>query len=873
MKKANWILFCIAVFFSMGVFLFITSAAQTQDVSKPAVSSEQQDKIRETIKNSQDLIWLDSDTKGEFAWVGLFHYVGEWHYYSLVCGEGDLEIYLINIPQDSDFDLYLFDCNGWELARSDSSGNSNESIIYSVTPDTYTIGVYCYSGSGYYTLYGYYVTPPKLPDLVLQSLTASDYNPGIGDTITITLTVKNQGDTIAYWFYTDLFLDEIIPPSPPAVGDHYWETYELNPGNTDQFTQRVTNNESEIWHMYGLTDSDGDLYEKNECNNLEGPVDVTWTLPDLVVEEFTVSDSSPFMDEFIDVTVTIRNQGGQIDETFRTDLYYNLSNPPAPYTPGDELFYKNGLASGESYYHTFYNIPYQSPYLWHMWVYVDSWRNVSESDDDNNIAGPVSIFWREHPISDNYGWPIHPSNQQHEISGTFMEWRSGGTYGHHYHDGIDIPAPANTPVYSVSAGQVTYNPNEPDALRVSNFWYKHLKNIEVTNGWINSDLLIAQTDSLNHVHFCDGPNQQEVNPLREHGIDPFDDSIDPIFYDDAVTLREDDPYVGGSNGGADGQIISKDSVYGNVDIIVHVKDEIDAGRRVGPYAISYTVCDENCYPLTGEIVNFRFDQWCGNYYVNFIYADTFSYIIITNQITANGYWRTWDFEDGTYCLRINAYDIVSFYKKFVLGDTTKLNVEYYYLEDIELKNGINHNPEIVGHLDCRFPQEECCNCIKPNQEITIQISAYDEDEGDTLRYEWFCWSGAGYFLPGGVIWIATEDSFVTYVTPSTPDSNYELWVYVFDNHVGWTSLESNFDVYEEGYPCLCGDANNDGLVTAGDIVYLIVYLNRGGAPPPDPYLRGDANNNCEVEAGDVVYLISYLFRQGPPPECCWFRPN
>jgi hypothetical protein len=93
MKTVNWILVCIALFFSMGVFLFITSATQTQDVSKPAISSEQQYEIKEAIKNSQDLIWLDSNTKGEFAWMGYFEWPGEWHYYSLVCGQKDLRIY------------------------------------------------------------------------------------------------------------------------------------------------------------------------------------------------------------------------------------------------------------------------------------------------------------------------------------------------------------------------------------------------------------------------------------------------------------------------------------------------------------------------------------------------------------------------------------------------------------------------------------------------------------------------------------------------------------------------------------------------------------------------------------------------------------
>jgi hypothetical protein len=64
---------------------------------------------------------------------------------------------------------------------------------------------------------------------------------------------------------------------------------------------------------------------------------------------------------------------------------------------------------------------------------------------------------------------------------------------------------------------------------------------------------------------------------------------------------------------------------------------------------------------------------------------------------------------------------------------------------------------------------------------------------------------------------------------------------------------------------LAGDANGDATVTAGDIVYLISYLYRGG-PVPDPLAAGDSNADCAVTAGDVVYLLSYLYRGGPAPQ-------
>jgi murein DD-endopeptidase MepM/ murein hydrolase activator NlpD len=880
MKKAIFIFLGTVVALVMSIGFSVPLQGQTGAVSKKPLSPEQLEMIKQKIKSGEDFIRLESDTKGSFSWWGYLTYPGQWYFYPLTCGEGNLEIHLTNIPSGSDYDLYLYDCNAVELAHSDYGGNSDELIIYWVSPNLYVIGVYCYSGGSStqpYHLYGTYVTQPKLPDLILLSLTATDYTPIIGEQITITLTVKNQGDTLSSGFWTDLFLDEMFPPGVPSTGDYWWWTSWLDPGQTVQFDTVVTNNEIETWDMYGLTDSYGEVTEKNECNNLKGPVDVTWYgPPDLVVEEFVVSDSSPFMDEYIDVSVTIRNQGGPIDGTFRTDLYYNRSTAPPPQTPGNRYFSKNGLGAGESYDYTFYNISYQSPYLWKTWVYVDSWLNIQESNENNNIDS-VSIFWREHPISDNYGWPLHPSNQQHAISGTFMEWRygsAGGNYNQHFHDGIDIPDPADTPVYSVSAGYTQFVRDQSGNLvgiYVDKFLYYHV-NIDTVkipeNRWVNRDSLIAKIQT-NHLHFNDGQNQQEVNPLREDGINPFTDTINPIFYSNPITLREDDPNVGGWNGGADGQIIDKDSVYGNVDVIVHAKDEIDAGRRVGLYALSYQVCNQYCNPIDDEVLNFSFDNWYSNYYVNFIYADTFKYII-TNHITSNGYWNTTELYDGTYCLKINAYDIVSFYKKFVLQDTTKLNVATYYLEDIQIKNSGNNNPVIDTGLHCLYPYEECNDCVKYGESFTLELDAYDPD-GDSIYYEWFAYYG--WFIVDGQYAYActTAENYVTYEAPGFPHTWDRLQVTVRDVRGGWAFTEGWLGVYDPATNCLCGDGNDDGTVNIADAVCIVGYLYSGG-PPPDPMESGDVNNDCVLNIADAMYIMNYLTAGGPLPVCGWICP-
>ncbi|MCJ7457980.1 MAG: dockerin type I repeat-containing protein [candidate division Zixibacteria bacterium] len=67
-----------------------------------------------------------------------------------------------------------------------------------------------------------------------------------------------------------------------------------------------------------------------------------------------------------------------------------------------------------------------------------------------------------------------------------------------------------------------------------------------------------------------------------------------------------------------------------------------------------------------------------------------------------------------------------------------------------------------------------------------------------------------------------------------------------------------------GVPFIAGDANSDGIVSVGDVIWLINYLFKHG-PPPQPLCKADVNADGRVTVADVVYLVSYLFKGGPDP--------
>jgi hypothetical protein len=64
-----------------------------------------------------------------------------------------------------------------------------------------------------------------------------------------------------------------------------------------------------------------------------------------------------------------------------------------------------------------------------------------------------------------------------------------------------------------------------------------------------------------------------------------------------------------------------------------------------------------------------------------------------------------------------------------------------------------------------------------------------------------------------------------------------------------------------------GDANNDGIMNVGDVVYLLNYLYKGG-PAPSPAANGDVNGDCAVNIDDVIYFTCLLQEKRTYPVAC-----
>jgi len=71
-----------------------------------------------------------------------------------------------------------------------------------------------------------------------------------------------------------------------------------------------------------------------------------------------------------------------------------------------------------------------------------------------------------------------------------------------------------------------------------------------------------------------------------------------------------------------------------------------------------------------------------------------------------------------------------------------------------------------------------------------------------------------------------------------------------------------------------GDVNYDDQITAGDIIYLVNYVYKGGLPPRPCVAFGDANCNGTVNSADIIHLVNHVFKSGPLPcDVCTLIPG
>ncbi|MFC1991555.1 CARDB domain-containing protein [Chloroflexota bacterium] len=137
------------------------------------------------------------------------------------------------------------------------------------------------------------------PDLIIESITWSPESPSIDDIVTISVTVKNQGEGKAITSRLTFRVDGSFKVF------QYVESLEAGDSVTKEFTWTAGQGYHQIQM---IIDEDKTIPESDETNN-EKSVTISTLTPDLIIETITWTPLDPFDGDNVTFSVTIMNQG------------------------------------------------------------------------------------------------------------------------------------------------------------------------------------------------------------------------------------------------------------------------------------------------------------------------------------------------------------------------------------------------------------------------------------------------------------------------------------------------------------------------------------------------------------------------------------
>jgi hypothetical protein len=139
----------------------------------------------------------------------------------------------------------------------------------------------------------------------------------------------------------------------------------------------------------------------------------------------------------------------------------------------------------------------------------------------------------------SYPWPVKPFDRQHPVRGFLCDPRIAGG-GRTFHFGVDVAAPAGTPVYAVAPGKVSFGSPADVAQNGGvvvveadrrNFGYWHVAPAVASGVHVPIHGLLGHVatnpEDWGHVHFAESTHDANGitywNPLRPGALTPFFD--------------------------------------------------------------------------------------------------------------------------------------------------------------------------------------------------------------------------------------------------------------------------------------------------------------------------------------------------------------
>ena len=230
--------------------------------------------------------------------------------------------------------------------------------------------------------------PPS--DLLVDQLTVSDGNPMAGQSLTLNVIVRNQGDgtssptTLSYYRSSD----STVTPDDPEVGTVQISALDASGSSEESLVTQALSAPGTYYYgvCVGPLPSESDT--TNNCSAALA-VRVRPPPPDLEVGMLTVSDRGPMADQYLALNVIVRNQGG--GPSSPTTLRYYRSTD-ATVTADDAEVGRDHVSrlsvSGDSAESVLTHAP-SAPGTYHYGVCVDP--APRETNTANNCSNGVAV--------------------------------------------------------------------------------------------------------------------------------------------------------------------------------------------------------------------------------------------------------------------------------------------------------------------------------------------------------------------------------------------------------------------------------------------------------------------------------------------------
>lgn len=222
------------------------------------------------------------------------------------------------------------------------------------------------------------------PDLEISTAKYSES----GGVVTYVAEVCNLGSIASPASTLSLYADRNWAPSPWTNPTKTVSIQAISP--TDCLAVTLTNNSLPgTFSSWLRVDRSDQAKESNENNNVYGPINVTVTqtgTPDLMIKSFTSSTTFGGMILF---SMEVCNQGQDASSQSSLQLYYNQPSAPTVGSSGNYTASVTGLAPASCA--AVQAAAFLSAGTYTSWAFVDPSDQQVESNETNNVAGPLTV--------------------------------------------------------------------------------------------------------------------------------------------------------------------------------------------------------------------------------------------------------------------------------------------------------------------------------------------------------------------------------------------------------------------------------------------------------------------------------------------------